>query len=104
MSRLWDRPEFWVRTETDELLREMWDTDLLSLASSFERSAASYDGGPEMAAAIVSELRRRAAAGVRFWPGPRAVDGMEGTELVWPGDVLPMSEPDAVLLDDEIPW
>lgn len=81
----WDTPEHWARTEADEMLREMADTDPGAVADSFERSAANYDGEPAMAAAIVAELRRRAVAGIRFWPGPQPVAGID-------------------IDDDEIPW
>lgn len=73
MSGTWDTPEFRARAEADELLREMPELEPGALADSFERSAANYDGTPEMAAAIIAELRRRAAAGVRFWSGPQPV-------------------------------
>lgn len=56
------------------MLREMSDVPPEALADSFERSAANYDGEPDMAAAIVADLRRRAAAGIRFWPGPNLLD------------------------------
>lgn len=75
MTRWSDTPEYWARSEADEMLREMPDVEPGALADSFERSAANYDGEPEMAAAIVAELRRRATAGVRFWLGPRTLDG-----------------------------
>lgn len=91
MSRQWDTPEFWVRQEADEMLREMWGEEVDALADSLERSAASYDGGPEMAAAIVAELRRRAGAGIRFWPDPKAAE-------------LIAADPDVDLIDDDIPW
>lgn len=74
MSRLWDTPEYWVRSEADEMLGEMSDVEPGALADSLERSAANYDGEPEMAAAIVAELRRRAAAGIRLWPRPHLLD------------------------------
>lgn len=74
MSRLRDTPGYWARSEADEMLREMSDVPPEVLADSFERSAANYDGEPEMAVAIVAELRRRAAAGIRFWPGPHLLD------------------------------
>ena len=70
MSRLWDTPEFWARSEADEMLREMPDAEPAALADSFERSGANYDGDPELAALIIIDLRRRAAAGARFWTGP----------------------------------
>ena len=74
MSRSWHTPEFCARSEADEVLRERADVEPGALADSFDRSAANYDGEPEMAAAIVAELRRRAAAGIRFWPGPHLLD------------------------------
>lgn len=70
MNRRWDTPEFWARSEADEMLREMPDAEPGALADIFERSAAQYDDGPEMAALIVRDLRRRAATGARFWTGP----------------------------------
>ena len=74
MSRLWDTPAYWARSEADEMLREMSDVEPEALADSFERSAANYDGESEMAVAIIAEFRRRAAAGIRFWSGPRVLD------------------------------
>ena len=58
-----------VRSEADEILQEMEHQDQESLAASFKRSLANYDGDRDMAAAIIADLRRRAAAGIRFWPG-----------------------------------
>lgn len=69
MGRLWDTPEFWVRSEADEMLREMPESNPGAVADSFERSVANYDGDPGFATAVVGELRRRAAAGVRFLAG-----------------------------------
>lgn len=91
MSRMWDTPEYWARVEADEMLREMADCDPAALANSFERSAASYDGDPETAAAIIAELRRRAVAGVRFWTGPEAILAAAAGK---PADIT----------DDDIPW
>lgn len=91
MSRLWDTPEYWVRSEADE----MPESEPGTVADSFERSAANYDGDPGFAAAVVAELRRRAAAGVRFWRGPLpAADAAQGSG----------SNDIADLIDDEIPW
>lgn len=67
MNRLWDTPELWARSEANEALREMPDMDPAAMADSLEKSAASYDGDPEMVVLIVEDLRRRAAAGIRFW-------------------------------------
>jgi hypothetical protein len=59
-----------VRREADEIATEYEDSSLDALADELDRKADAYDGGPESAAAVASELRRRAAAGVRVWPGP----------------------------------
>ncbi|WP_442678315.1 hypothetical protein ACSBM8_12340 [Sphingomonas sp. ASY06-1R] len=77
MSRLWDTPEFWVRTETDELLREYPGSDARSLATSFAETSASYDGDPAFARDIVAELHKRADAGVRLWPEPIGLASLE---------------------------
>ncbi|WP_066697932.1 hypothetical protein [Sphingobium amiense] len=94
MSRLWDTPEYWVRSEADEMLREMEDMEPGAVADSFERTSANYDGDPEFALAVVADLRRRADAGVRFWPGPL---GLAADTLRAAGDI-------DGLIDDEIPW
>ncbi len=49
-----------------------------------------------MAGAIVAELHRRAAAGIRFWPGPQPV----ASAAPMPGN----DDDLAALIDDEIPW
>ncbi len=84
MSRLWDTPEFWARSEADEMLREMPDLDPMAVADSFERTSASYDGGLELAAMIVADLRRRAAAGTSFWTGPRSTDAADNASKLDP--------------------
>ena len=78
MSRLWDTPEFWARSEADEMLREMSDLNPAAVADSFERTSANYDGEPELVEMIVADLRRRAAAGTRFWTGPRSTAAEAG--------------------------
>jgi hypothetical protein len=85
MSRLWDTPDYWARSEADEMLREMADMEPGAVADAFERSSANYDGDREMATAIIAELRRRADAGIRFWTAPQPVARVE-------------------IDDDEIPW
>ena len=70
MSRLWDTSQIYVRTEVDELLHDYPNRDVAALAEAFERSHPAYEGDPEFAREIVVELRKRAAAGVRFWPTP----------------------------------
>ena len=66
----------WVRTEADQLLADMPETPLLALAAELEAKAAVFDGGPQMARDVAAELRRRAAAGVRFW-SPPTLAGLE---------------------------
>lgn len=95
MSRLWDTPEYWVHSEADEMLREMNDVEPGALADSLEQNA-TYDGDPELAAAIVDELRRRAVAGVRFWSGSRTLAHEPLSALA--------AEDVGALIDDEIPW
>jgi hypothetical protein len=68
MSRLWDTPEFWARTEVDELLRDHPLQQVAELAASFDRIHPRYERDPQFARDIVVELLKRAAAGVRFWP------------------------------------
>ena len=105
MRCLWDTPEFWARSEADEMLREMPDVEPGALANSFERSAASYDGDPEMVRLIAADLRRRAEAGTRFWPGPLLIDATAESETsngTYPLLVPPTSV--AELIDDDIPW
>lgn len=77
MSRLWDTPEFWTRSEADEMLRDYPNTDVRALADSFARTSSSYDGDPDFAREIVAELRKRADAGVRFWPQPADLASIE---------------------------
>lgn len=68
MSRLWDTPDFWARTEADEMLRDYPMTDVAVLADSIERSPHIRDGDVNFMREVVAELRLRAAADVRFWP------------------------------------
>ena len=70
MSRLWDTPEFWARSEADEMLRDYPNTAVRALADSFSRTSDNYDGDPGFAREITAELYKRAEAGVRFWPEP----------------------------------
>ncbi len=70
MSRLWDTSQIYVRTEVDELLNDYPDRDVAALADAFAQSHPTYEGDPEFAREIVVELRKRTAAGVRFWPTP----------------------------------
>lgn len=79
--------ESWLTQEADEILLEYPQTSPADLATSFERSIASYDGDRDMAVAIIAELRHRAGAGVRFWPGqpsePEAADAITDDDIPW---------------------
>lgn len=59
-----------VRIEPDEIVNEFEDAPLDQLAGELKRKADVYDGGPEIAAAVATELRRGAAASIHRWPGP----------------------------------
>lgn len=61
-----------VRCEADDIVDQYEDADLSALADELERKADVCDQGGEMAFAVAAELRRRAAAGIRHWPGPSA--------------------------------
>ena len=56
-----------ARRKADEIADRFPDTDVWALACAVEEGP-SVCGGREMAIAIASELRRRAAVGVRTWP------------------------------------
>ncbi len=74
MSRLWDTPEFWVRAEADELLRDSPTLSADALADKFEKSLRQSYGDPQFVCDLVVELRKRAIAHVRFWPVVGAAD------------------------------
>jgi len=101
MSFHWDTPDFWVRRDVDDMLQDFEATDVGSLADSFERTTLSYDGGPEMARAVLAELRLRQAAGVVFWPANDA-----NTTIVGPNGPLMFPVPAAApaVDEDDIPW
>jgi hypothetical protein len=61
-----------ARRKADEIADRFPDTGVWALACAVE-DAPSVCGGREIAIAIASELRRRAAAGVRTWPPLRIV-------------------------------
>ena len=71
MSRLWDTPEYWARTEVDELLQDYPARSVAELAASFAQSHPAYEGDPQFARDIVVELLKRAGEGVRFWDEPQ---------------------------------
>lgn len=77
----------WLTQEADEILLEYPRTSPADLAASFERTIASYDGDRDMAVAIIAELRRRADAGVRLWPGgpstPKAAEAITDDDIPW---------------------
>jgi hypothetical protein len=77
MSRLWDTPDFWARSEADALLRDYPETDVRMLARSLERGRGSYESDPGFADDIIIELHKRAVAGVRFWPDPDDLAALE---------------------------
>jgi hypothetical protein len=77
MSRLWDTPDFWARSEADELLQDYPETEVRALARSLERGGSNYEGDPGFARDIVVELHKRADAGVRFWPDPDEMAALE---------------------------
>lgn len=49
--------------EADEIASDYPDSSLEALADGLERAREAYDGGPELAAAVIGILRRRAAEG-----------------------------------------
>lgn len=77
MSRLWDTPDFWARSEADELLRDHPGTDVRALAGSLAQGRSDYTSDPGFARDIVTELHKRADAGIRFWPQPVDLDVIE---------------------------
>ena len=70
MSRLWDTPEFWVRTEVDDMLRDFTALTADTLADRLEHSRVRRYSDPAFVRQIITELRKRAYARVRFWPEP----------------------------------
>lgn len=98
MGLHWDTPDYWVRFEVDEMLREFEGIDVREVLDSFERTCTSYDGGPEMVVAASEELRRRATTGDRYSPG-------RGGVAIGPHGPLLVSVPEVSRIDeDDIPW
>ena len=58
-----------IRRYADELVDEYPHDDLVTLATEIEEDVGFYDEGEDTDLAIAAELRRRATAGVRKWPG-----------------------------------
>ena len=83
MSRLWDTPEFWVRAEADELLRDNPKLTADGLADRFEQSRRRHYGDPQFVRDLVVELRRRARARVWFWPEGRPVEALREERVEW---------------------
>ena len=61
-----------IQRHVDKVVDEYPHDDLMTLAAEFEEGVGFYDEGADTDLAIAAELRRRAAAGVRKWPGPKA--------------------------------
>jgi len=102
MSGLWDTPTFWAPSEADEALRAIPEIAPGALADSLGKSAANYNGDPEMVALSTAALRHRAAAGVRLWP-LREVDARERPDASAVGELIGAVHV-AALIDDGIPW
>lgn len=62
-----------ITLEADQLLDEFAESSVAYLAQGLVERADAYSDGRDAAMAIAAELRRRQAAGVRFWP-----DGKSG--------------------------
>ena len=60
-----------IRRHADEIVDEFPHDDLMTLAAEIEEDVGFYDEGADTDLAVAAELRRRAAAGVRKWPGPK---------------------------------
>jgi hypothetical protein len=73
MSRLWDTPDFWIRTEADEVLRDCPTLTADALAERLERRRSQRYGDPKFVEDIIIELRKRAYARVRFWPKSKSL-------------------------------
>ena len=58
-----------IEISADLIVGEYPDEALEKLAADVERATANQEGLP-IGRAVAAELRRRAAAGVRRWPGP----------------------------------
>jgi hypothetical protein len=103
MGLQWEPRDHWIRTEVDAMLQDFGANDVARFADEFERTCTRYDEEPDIAAALVAELRRRAVAGVRYWPGPRPI---EESWSIWgpQGPLAIRSLESPPLEDDEIPW
>jgi hypothetical protein len=73
MSRLWDTKEFWARSGADGLLGDYPAISPRDLAAQLTYGAA-IDGDRTYTEAVIVELRKRAEAGVRFWPDEAPAD------------------------------
>ena len=93
MSRLWDTPEFWIRSDADEVLRDCPTLTADALAERFERSSSRhYD--PQFVRDLIAELRKRGYARVRFWPD-QASGPVRGNDAAVEerARILPSSDP-----------
>jgi len=59
-----------IREEADSIALEYDRVPMTELAAALERSLVAYDGGLVLIFGVISEMRRRAAAGVRTWSVP----------------------------------
>jgi hypothetical protein len=64
-----------IQRSADLIVDEYPDEVLENLAADVESDTANQEGLP-IARAVAAELRRRAAAGVRKWPGPKCGTGL----------------------------
>jgi hypothetical protein len=103
MGLHWEPQDHWIRTEVDAMLQDFGANGVARFADEFERICTCYVGDSDIAAALVAELRRRAAAGVRYRLGPRPI---EESPLIWgPKGRLTIGSLESLPLeDDEIPW
>jgi hypothetical protein len=62
------RAQSWTVSVADELLEEFSGSPS-SQAAELRKRAEAFEDGPSAALEIADEMKRRARAGVRFWPG-----------------------------------
>ena len=60
-----------IQRSADEVVDAFPRDDLVTLAVEIEEDVGHYDEGVDTDLAVAAELRRRAAAGVRKWSGPK---------------------------------
>lgn len=94
MSRLWDTNAFWARTGADQLLGRNPHAAPGLLADRLEGDAP-IDGDRAYTSALVRELRKRADAGLRFWPDHDMpdIDGELAAAFGAEGEDAPLGSP-----------